>query len=106
MLKSSEIEKLIKQGKPLPPKADHFEKFYYYALDICIERYRQNKLSREDFKIYYRGYKEIYEQLVLWYEILKKHREIEKLLGQADLCIDGCEKCRKVARLLDGREKI
>ncbi len=87
MLKASEIEKLIKQHKPLPPKSDYFEKFYYFALDVCVERFRQNKLSKEDLKEYQLGY-----------------REIEKALGHAELCIDGCEKCRQIARLIDGRE--
>lgn len=105
MLKASEIEKLIKQKKPLPLKADYFEKFYYYALDVCVERYHQNKLTRDELKENQLGYKEIYEQLIMWLEILKRHREIEKALGHADLCIDGCEKCRYIARLIDGRGK-
>ena len=104
MLKASEIEKLIKQHKPLPPKSDYFEKFYYFALDVCVERFRQNKLSKEDLKENQLGYKEIYEQLIIWLEILNRHREIEKALGHAELCIDGCEKCRQIARLIDGRE--
>lgn len=105
MLEASEIEKLIKQNKPLSSKADHFEKFYYYALDICIELYRQKKISREDLISYRLEYKGIYEQLILWLKILRKHREIEKILGHAELNIDGCEKCRQVARLIDGRVK-
>ncbi len=105
MLEASEIEKLIKQGQPLPLKADNFEKFYYYALDICVELYRQKKISREDLRIYRLEYKGIYEQMILWYEILKKHRDIEKILGHADLNIDGCEKCRQVVSLIDGRVK-
>lgn len=105
MLKAKEIEKLIKQRQPLPSKADYFEKFYYCALDICIELYRQKKISREDLRLNRLEYKEIYEQLVLWYGILKRHREIEKILGHAELNIDGCEKCRRIARLIDGREK-
>lgn len=103
MLKAKEIETLIKQKRPLPPKADDFEKFYYYALDICIEMYRHKKLSRDDLRLYQREYKKTYEQMIMWYEILKKHRETEKILGHAELNIDGCEKCRQVARILDGR---
>ena len=95
MLKANEIEKLIKGKKSLPPTADYFEKFYYYALDVCIERYHQDKLTREELKKYQLGYKEIYEQLVMWLEILGRHREIEKVLGHAELCVDGCEKCRE-----------
>lgn len=105
MLKANEIEKLIKGKKSLPPTADYFEQFYYYALDVCIERYHQDKLTREELKEYQLGYKEIYEQLVMWLEILGRHREIEKALGHAELCVDGCEKCREVARLIDGRDK-
>lgn len=105
MLTAFEIEKLIKQKKSLPQKADYFEKFYYYALDVCIERYHQNKLTRDELKEYQLGYREIYEQLILWLGILKRHREIEKTLGHAELCTDGCEKCRYIARLIDGREK-
>ena len=88
MLKANEIEKLIKGKKSLPPTADYFEKFYYYALDVCIERYHQDKLTREELKKYQLGYKEIYEQLVMWLEILGRHREIEKVLGHAELCVD------------------
>lgn len=105
MLKASEIEKLIKQNQPLSFKADYFEKFYYYALDICVELYRQKKISRDDLILYRLEYKGIYEQLMLWLKILHKHREIEKILGHAELNIDGCEKCRQVARLIDGRVK-
>lgn len=105
MLTAFEIEKLIKQKKSLPQKADYFEKFYYYALDVCIERYHQNKLTRDELKEYQLGYREIYEQLILWLKILKRHREIEKTLGHAELCTNGCEKCRYIARLIDGREK-
>ncbi len=105
MFKASEIEKLIKQNQPLPSKADSFERFYYYALDICIELYRQKKISRDELINYRLEYRGIYEQLQLWLEILNRHREIEKILGHAELCIDGCEKCRQVARLIDGRMK-
>lgn len=105
MLEASEIEKLIKQKQPLPSKSDNFEKFYYYTLDICIELYRQKKISRDELRVYRLEYKSIYEDLKLWLKILNRHREIEKLLGQAELNIDGCEKCKQVARLIDGRYK-
>ncbi len=105
MLEASVIEKLIKQGQSLPLNADYFEEFYYYALDICVELYRQKKISREDLRNRRMEYKKIYEQMILWYEILNRHREIEKILGHAELNIDGCDKCRQVIRLIDGRMK-
>ena len=105
MLEASEIEKLIKQKQPLPPKSDSFEKFYYYALDICIELYRQKKIRRDELRYYRLEYKSIYEDLQLWLKILNRHREIEKLLGHAELNIDGCKKCKQIARFIDGRYK-
>lgn len=102
MLTATEIEMLIKQHKPLPAKSDYFEKFYYFALDMCVELYKQNKLSKEDLREYRLGYKEIYEQLCLWLKLLQKHRNIEKALYQVEL--GNCDKCKRVARLLDGRE--
>lgn len=102
MLTAAEIEELIKQNKSLPPESDYFEKFYYFALDACVERYKQNKLSKDDLRDYRLDYKAIYEHLCLWLKILQKHRKIEKALYQAEL--GDCEKCKRVARLLDGRE--
>lgn len=104
MLKATEIEQLIKQNEPLPPKADYFEKFYYHALSVAVDLYRQKKINRDKLKKYQLEYKRIYEQLLMWLEILQKHRKLEMLLGNAELC--GCECCKKISKLLDGRENV
>lgn len=104
MLKAAEIEQLIKQNEPLPPKADYFEKFYYHALSVAVDLYRQKKINRNKLKRYQLEYRCIYEQMIMWLKILRKHAKLEMLLGNAEL--RDCECCKKIARMLDGRENI
>ena len=104
MLKACEIEKLIKSDEPLPERSDSFEKFYYHALSIGVELYRQGKISRDSLRNYTIEYRNIYNDIVLWLEILKRHRKLEMTISRAEL--GECEYCKAILKYLDGREHI
>ena len=104
MIKACEIEKLVKLDEPLPERSDSFEKFYYYALSIGVELYRQGKISRDSLRNYIIEYRNIYNDIVLWLEILKRHRKLEATISRAEL--GECEYCKAILKYLDGREHI
>lgn len=104
MLKACEIEKLVKSDEPLPERADSFEKFYYHALSIGVKLFRQGKISRDRLRNYAIEYRNIYNDIVLWLEILKRHRKLEMTISRAEL--GECEYCKRILKYLDGREYI
>ena len=104
MLTAKEIEQLIKSNSPLPKYADYYEKFYYHALSVGVELFRQKKISRDKLRDYCKEYRNIYEEVLLWNRIIDNHRRIEKKISQCEL--GDCPYCKAIAKYLDGREYV
>lgn len=96
-----EIEQLVKEGKPLPRYANPVERYYYYAIDIGIARYQDKLFSKDDLRKYRKEHKQIYEHLCQQFELSKINNTLAIELSQVHLC--GCEQCKRVARILEGR---
>lgn len=96
-----EIEELAKNGEPLPEFSDYAERYYYDAVQVGLWMYQNKKFSKEDLLKYRNEKKLVYHNLCMGFELIKKHQELAKQLAQVHLC--GCEQCRKVAKILEGR---
>ena len=100
MLTAKEIEQFVKGNQPLPKYADCYEKFYYHALSVGVELFRQKKISREKL----RDYRNIYEEVLLWNRLIDNHRKIEMKISKCEL--GECEYCKTIAKYLDRREYV
>ena len=88
MLTAKEIEQLVKSNSPLPKYADCYEKFYYHALSIGVELFRQKKISRDKLRDYCKEYRNIYEEVLLWNRIMDKNGN-RRELDMSRLCDNG-----------------
>lgn len=98
-----EIERLIKDGLPLPESANLEERFYFNAIDVIFSLYKLKRLDRARFKNLQRQYSNLFDQMQLWKRIYQTHIKIRKELVQVNF--KDCEICRKVQALLDGEMK-
>lgn len=101
MRTAKEIEQLAKDGKPLPKFADPVEEYYYDAIQIGLWKYQHKEFTREDLLEYRNRKKRVYNNLVQSFRLGQINHEISIQLSQVHL--GNCEKCKKVARILEGR---
>lgn len=105
----SEIEKLTEQAKQKEPKTDNLDlgkKFFVELLHFYIMQYRTNNLTAEELT----AKKKLLEKDLMNYwdseRIFKKHCEIRNRQSQWLIAAEksGCEICKKLVRLFDGRD--
>lgn len=99
---TKEIEELIKKGLPLPATATIHEQYYYSAIDTIFTLYKLGKLNKVEFKNQQKRYIDMYNKVLLWKEIFNRHLAMQKELVQVEF--KNCDICKKVARILDGRD--
>lgn len=99
---TKEIEELIKKGLPLPATATIHEQYYYSAIDTIFTLYKLGKLNKVEFKNQQKKYVDMLNQVLRWDKIYNQHLKIRKELVQVEF--KDCEICKKVARILEGRE--
>ena len=99
---TKEIEELIKKGLPLPATATIHKRYYYNAIDTIFTLYKLGKLNKIEFKNQQKQYIDMFNKVLLWDEIYSQHLAMRKELVQVEF--KDCETCKKVARILEGRD--
>ncbi len=101
MRTAKEIEQLAKDGKPLPKYADPAEEYYFDMIQAGLLKYQTKSFSKKDLLEYRNKKRRVYEHLLQQFSLSKIHNDLAVQLSQVHLC--GCEQCKKVARILEGR---
>lgn len=101
MRSPKEIEQLAKENKPLPKYADPAEIYYYDTIQVGIWKFQHKEFKREDLIKYRKEKQRVYSQLCQDFKLRKTHNDLAVQLSQVHLC--GCEKCKEIARILEGR---
>lgn len=96
-----EIEQLVKENKPLPKLADPAERYYFDMIQVGILKYQNKEFSKEDLLKFRKEKKRVYEHMLQHFKLSKIYNDIAIQLSQVQFC--GCEKCKQVARILEGR---
>ena len=101
-----DIEKLAKSGTPLPDNATLAESLLYHNLRRLYWEYRHRILDTEQAKIEKRrliqqfGLEQLYTTCAQ--NDYNRWRKYQILQSEAEK--NGCEICKKIVRILDGRD--
>lgn len=99
MMSAKEIEDSIKSNGQEP--SDIFERMYYYPLRCLAVGYKRKLITKEELLVQQKELKRLYEQLLMWDNIVKQHQKINIALSQVQLC--DCDKCREIERIMRGK---
>lgn len=100
-----DIERAAIQGNEMPGELNTAEQLFYQKLRYLYAMFRTGKLDRRQGHLEKLRIIEQYKADLLAYRILESHRRIynatSQLLSEANK--SDCERCKKIAQLLDGR---
>lgn len=102
-----EIETLAKKGTPLPESATLAESLLYHNMRRLYWEYRNGVVDTEQAKkekgrlIKQFGVQKLWEDC--GQEQYERWRKYLRLVSEVEKC--GCEICKRIVRILDGREK-
>lgn len=103
-----EIEALAKKGTPLPDKATLAESLFYYNLRALYKEYRDRVIDRDRAKVEKVRLFNRFGVQKLWedcgQENYERWRGFLKLASEAEK--NGCEYCKRIVRVLEGRERM
>lgn len=102
-----EIETKAKKGTPLPEGATLAESLFYHNLRALYKEYRDGVISKEQAKVEKSrlinqfGVEKLWESCVQ--NDYERWRKYQILQSEAEK--NGCEICRRIVRILDGRDR-
>ena len=99
---------MVAKGEYYPNKMNTFECAYYFCVECILKLYKAGELSQTAATVQKRLYRANYEVWEINQRIVERHRAIEDAFGgyRKELETCGCEHCRKMLRLIDGRETL
>ena len=104
---TDEIERAAFSGEDiLLNLIDEIDKMYYVAVMCLYDCYRVEAISQKNAAERKKTLRDMHDRFDLDREIYRRHRAIEDALGgyHKELETCGCEHCKKLLRLIDGRE--
>lgn len=104
---TDEIERAAFAGNDILPKLmDDIDKMYYVAVRTLYECHRAGAIDKTEAIEHKKQLRNIHDRFDLDREIYRRHRAIEDAFGgyRKELETCGCEHCKKLLRLIDGRE--
>lgn len=102
-----EIERAAFAGNDILPKLmDDIDKMYYISVRTLYECHRIGAINKTEAIERKKQLRNIHDRFDLDREIYRRHRAIEDAFGEyrKELETCGCEHCKKMLRLIDGRE--
>lgn len=102
-----EIEQAAWNGVDIQPQLSEFiEYVYYVGLRNIYESYHSGLTERETAMQQKKQLQQLYSRFDISRRIYREHQAIESALGgyRKGLETCGCEHCKKLLRLIDGRE--
>lgn len=89
----------------MPELMDDIDRIYYIAMWSMYESYRAGAITREEAAERKKTLRNIHGRFDIDREIYRQHQTIERRLAgyrhEVEAC--GCEHCRRLVKLLDGR---
>ncbi len=106
---TDEIERAAFAGNDILPKLmDDIDKMYYISVRTLYECHRIGAIDEVEAIERKELLRNIHDRFDLDRRIYRQHRAIEDAFGgyRKELETCGCEHCRKMLRLIDGRETL
>lgn len=90
----------------LPRLIDDIDKIYYLAMVSMYEAYRAGAIGKDEATARKDQLRALHGRFDIDRKIYRQHQQIERSIGgyHRELESCGCEHCKKMLRLLDGRE--
>lgn len=104
---TEEIEQAAWDRKDISAKTLEFiEMVYYVGVQSIYEMYRAGLIAKDAAMQKKKALRNCYDRFALDREIYRRHRAIEDAFGgyRKELETCGCEHCKMMLRLIDGRE--
>ena len=106
-LSFDEVQKKVMQSEPLPDGSSMPELLLYKLLEILHREYRAGKIMLSDAKETAAEYRRIFNADMIAEacnrQAIERCNKYSPLLVEAEK--HGCEICKKIVRIFDGREK-
>lgn len=106
-MKNTEVDAFARKNEPLPDEAGLCDMMLYHILTALYREYKEGIVSKELAKVEKTRAMEKHRDVELWERIYKENTrrttEISKIM--AEVSKNGCEVCRRVAKIYDGRIK-
>lgn len=104
---AKEIEGLAKKGTPLSEDTTLAESLFYYNLRALYKEYRDGVIDKDRARVEKTRLVNRFGVQKLWedcgQERCERWRKFLRLAAEAEK--NGCEYCRRIIRILDGRER-
>lgn len=104
---TDEIERAAFAGNDILPKLmDDIDKMYYLTMLSLYKCHKAGIIDKTEAIERKKQLRNIHDRFDLDREIYRRHRAIEDAFGgyRKELETCGCEHCKKMLRLIDGRE--
>ena len=90
----------------LPRLMDDIDKIYYLAMVSMYEAYRAGAIGKDEAAARKKQLRALHGRFDIDRKIYRQHQQIEAAFGgyRRELETCGCEHCKKLIRLIDGRE--
>lgn len=102
-----EIEALAKKGTPLPEDTTLAESLFYYNLRALYKEYRDGVIDKDRAKVEKTRLVNRFGVQKLWEDCAQEQydrwRKYLRLVSEAEKC--GCSICKRIVRILDGRDR-
>lgn len=103
----NDVAELARTNQPLPSGMSASAQLLYYTLRGIYRSYKAGELTIDQAKRVKSNALRDYDSNALgesiWHENARRMSEISRVLIQAEKC--GCEYCRQIARIFDGRQR-
>lgn len=104
---AKEIETLAKKGTPLPEDTTLAESLFYYNLRALYKEYRDGVIDKDRAKVEKTRLVNRFGVQKLWedcgQEQYERWRKYLRIVSETEK--HGCEYCRRIIRILDGRDR-
>lgn len=103
----NQIDEAAYSGVDIMPKLmDDIDRIYYIAMRSMYESYRVGAITQDEAKTRKQTLRNIHGRFDINRKIYRQHQQIERSLGgyHRELETCGCEHCKKLIQLIDGRE--
>lgn len=105
--RAEELSEIAKKALPVPEELTFAETYFYLCLRRIYSDYRNKTITAEQAKADKQKLVTEFGQVRLQEQVYQEHTrralEISKLLSEADH--NGCEICKRISKIYDGRTR-
>ena len=103
----NQIDEAAYSGIDIMPRLlDDIDKLYYLAMKSMYEAYKAGGITQDEAAERKNTLRDLHGRFDIDRKIYRQHQQIERSFGgyHRELETCGCEHCKKMLRLIDGRE--